>query len=178
MWCSCSPGSRTRPGLRYVAPPELAITGVGLPTPSSSPLQKGGPRGVVIILQAPPAGQGRGVVLHVQRDYDDGPEGLATAIRKVDPIYDQSRDPDFRKTAIPSDPPAPETPNLGGCPMWALLVSVILLLLRQFIPDLAVLMKKAATPIAGYMRAQTNDEIARLREELAQLKQQNKPAAP
>jgi hypothetical protein len=42
-----------------------------------------------------------------------------------------------------------------------------------------ILAKMAATPIAGYMRGQTNEEIARLRDELAQLKQQQtKPAAP
>ncbi|GIW56326.1 MAG: hypothetical protein KatS3mg082_2730 [Nitrospiraceae bacterium] len=43
-----------------------------------------------------------GKVLHRQDDYDDGPEGLRKAleaIRKPNPNYDQSRDPDRRKPA-------------------------------------------------------------------------------
>jgi len=86
------------PGLRNVAPPELAITGVGLP-------HDGKP---TIILQAPPDGQGRGIVLHVQRDYSDGPEGLAKAIRKADPSYDPKKDRDLR---VDDCPDCPRTPN-------------------------------------------------------------------
>lgn len=46
-----------------------------------------------------------GKVLHRQADYADGPDGLATALRKLDPNYDSKKDPDRRKPSlIPSLP--------------------------------------------------------------------------
>jgi len=42
-----------------------------------------------------PDGQGRGIVLHVQRDYSDGAEELAKAIRKADPSCDPKKDRDM-----------------------------------------------------------------------------------
>jgi hypothetical protein len=158
--------AKPHPGLRYVVPARR-----DWPSPASARRTTASP-----LSSSRPDGQGRGVVLHVQRDYSDGPEGLALAIRRVDPSYDQSRDPDLRRTANPD--PSPLTPDPSSCPMWALLISVILLLLRKFIPDLAVLAKKAATPIVAHIKNNTNEEMAKLREELTQLKQQNKPAAP
>lgn len=41
-----------------------------------------------------------GKVLHRQSDYADGPQGLATALRKTDPTYDPAKDPDARKSPL------------------------------------------------------------------------------
>jgi hypothetical protein len=48
-----------------------------------------------IYLQSP-----AGKVLHRQDDYSDGPAGLANALRKADPLYDPSKDPDLRKAPV------------------------------------------------------------------------------
>lgn len=44
-----------------------------------------------------------GKVLHRQSDYQDGPQGLAAALRKLDPSYQAAKDPDLRKSASPLD---------------------------------------------------------------------------
>ena len=50
-----------------------------------------------------------GEVLHRQDDYSDGPEALASALRKADPNYDPAADPDRRKKSEPpvADPEKP-----------------------------------------------------------------------
>lgn len=50
-----------------------------------------------------------GKVLHRQ-DYYDGPVKLAGALRKTDPSYDPSKDPDVNKSK-PDDKPAPTVPS-------------------------------------------------------------------
>jgi hypothetical protein len=55
---------------------------------------------VTIYLQSPPDAEDRGKVLHRQDDYLDGAEGLAVALRKADPQYDASKDPDLRKQPV------------------------------------------------------------------------------
>lgn len=62
-----------------------------------------------IYIQAPD-----GTVLHRQDDYDDGPQGLAEALRKADPNYDSDKDPDLRKQPLPGPkvPDAPDVPDL------------------------------------------------------------------
>src|SRR5205823_13551401 len=57
-----------------------------------------------------------GQVLHRQDDYDDGPEGLARAIRRADPAYDAKKDPDQR----PRLPPPPPDPAPDPGPVWLL----------------------------------------------------------
>jgi hypothetical protein len=42
-----------------------------------------------------------GKVLHRQTDYADGVQGLTKALRKVDPAYDATKDPDLRKDSSP-----------------------------------------------------------------------------
>lgn len=81
-----------------------------------------------IYLQAPD-----GRVLHRQDDYDDGAEGLATAIGRVDalrepdPKYDPKKDPDRRKAddILPSGLPMPLIAAVGVG-----LVALVLLLKR------------------------------------------------
>lgn len=48
-----------------------------------------------IYLQAPD-----GKVLHRQDDYEDGPDGLARALRRADPAYDSRKDPDLRRLPL------------------------------------------------------------------------------
>jgi hypothetical protein len=52
-----------------------------------------------------------GIVLHRQDDYDDGAEGLATALRRTDPDYRPEADVDQRRppapAPVPTPPPAP-----------------------------------------------------------------------
>lgn len=55
-----------------------------------------------------------GKVLHRQDDYNDGPAGLAKALRKADPSYDPAKDPDLRKAA-PQPAPQPQ-PGPGPQP--------------------------------------------------------------
>lgn len=58
-----------------------------------------------------------GMVLHRQDDYSDGPVALADALRRADPAYDASKDPDLRKVKAPKEPapaPAPSGPSLPG----------------------------------------------------------------
>lgn len=63
--------------------------------------------GMAICLQKPD-----GTVLHRQADYEDGAEGLAVALRKADPNYDPSQDPDARKPEPPPEPePKPDAPK-------------------------------------------------------------------
>jgi hypothetical protein len=103
-------------------PDAWAIKGVGLPN---------GGRPTVIV-QAPPGPDGKGQVLHAQNDYDGGAEALAGALRRADPAYDPSKDPDLRKrpaptplpapapTPVPAPVPVPEpSPPKIGCPDWA-----------------------------------------------------------
>jgi hypothetical protein len=54
----------------------------------------------------PPDARGRGRVLHVQHDYNDGDGGLAKAIRMADPSYDPKEDPDLRVDDCPDCPRA------------------------------------------------------------------------
>jgi hypothetical protein len=55
-----------------------------------------------VYLQAPD-----GKVLHRQDDADN----LAEAVRKADPAYDPSKDPDLRKPKAPDKPAAPDEPH-------------------------------------------------------------------
>ncbi len=65
-------------------------------------------------LQAPADKAGRGRVLHYQADYA-GPADLAKALRRADPLYDPSKDPDLRRPTPPPGPaPAPLTPIIEG----------------------------------------------------------------
>lgn len=54
-----------------------------------------------------------GKVLHSQFDYQDGPQGLAKAIRRADPSYDPSKDKDKRK----DEPVIPGLPSVGPVAM-------------------------------------------------------------
>lgn len=73
-----------------------------------------------IYLQAPD-----GKVLHRQDDYDDGPEGLARALRRADPSYDARKDPDLRKLRPHLDW------SLVPPPLWLLAVGAVWLFLRR-----------------------------------------------
>lgn len=72
-------------------PSAWEVAGVGLPAHGSPS----------IILQTPPDKDGKGRVLHAQHDYEDGAKGLAVALRKADPKYDHTKDPDLRKEPEP-----------------------------------------------------------------------------
>jgi hypothetical protein len=61
---------------------------------------------------------GKANVLHRQDDYNGGPDALAYALRKTDPNYDPSKDPDLRK---PSPlVPVPLPAGGSGLPVWVL----------------------------------------------------------
>lgn len=64
-----------------------------------------------------------GRVLHRQDDYDDGPEGLAAALRRIDPQYRPEADVDLRKTAAPAPLSLPALPWSA----WALAGAAVLL---------------------------------------------------
>lgn len=64
----------------------------------------------MIYLQLP-----NGKVVHRQDGYK-GPEQLATALRRADPNYDPSKDPDLSKKKPDSPVPSPST---GVIPLWA-----------------------------------------------------------
>ena len=51
-----------------------------------------------------------GRVLHRQDDYDDGPEGLASALRELDPDYRPEADVDLRKVDVPAPPRSMSVP--------------------------------------------------------------------
>lgn len=53
-----------------------------------------------------------GEVLHRQDDYNDGPTGLATALRRIDPNYQPNRDQDQRRSLVPGVPN--DTLVIGG----------------------------------------------------------------
>lgn len=69
------------------APEHWAVTGVGFQT-------AGSPR---IIVQEPPGSDGTAKVIHSQADYEDGLNGLISALRRKAPNYDPSKDKDGRK---------------------------------------------------------------------------------
>lgn len=73
-----------------------------------------------IYVQAPD-----GKVLHRQDDYDDGPEGLARALRRADPNYDARKDPDLRKLRPHFDW------SLVPTPLWFLAAGAVWLFLRR-----------------------------------------------
>jgi hypothetical protein len=76
-----------------------------------------------IYLQAP-----SGRVLHRQDEYR-GPDKLAEAIRRADPLYQPDKDPDLNKPnppSLPSSPYAPQIPNWGWCLVGAGLAFVTL----------------------------------------------------
>lgn len=75
-----------------------------------------------IYLQTP-AGQ----VLHRQDDYDDGPEGLARAIRRADPAYDPKKDADLRQRLLRPRFDLSPIP----VPVWLLAAGALLLCLRR-----------------------------------------------
>jgi len=147
-----------------------AVKGVGLGQQQGST--------ITIVLQSSPDSRGRGRVLHVQHDYQDGARGLATAIRRADPSYDPFRDADLRKEAPKPDCPDPTDPtpyvvhSETSCPVWATLLSVIFVVLRLFVPDLYA----GGKYVVGYIKIHANAELEKLKAELAALKQQ-KPAA-
>jgi len=122
-----------------------------------------------------PDGQGRGIVLRVQRDYSDGAEGLAKAIRKADPSYDPKKDRDLRVDDCPDCPRTPSSDS-NCCVLWTLW-SVILLGLRFLIPDIVYGVRWSAVKMMGSIKSHASQELAVLKAELAALKQQ-KPAAP
>lgn len=55
-----------------------------------------------------------GQVLHRQDDYQDGPSGLFEAIRRADPNYTPTRDPDLRKSSSLGDVGMLALLSLGG----------------------------------------------------------------
>jgi len=114
------------------------------------------------------------VVLHVQRDYSDGAEGLAKAIRKADPNYDPKKDRDLR---VDDCPDCPHTPggDANCCVQWTLW-SVMLLGLRFLIPDIFYGARWIVMKAMGSIKTRASQELAVLKAELAALKQ-NKPAA-
>lgn len=75
-----------------------------------------------IYLQRP-----NGKVLHCQHDYDGGAEALAKALRKVDPSYDPTNDPDLRKSSPLSDGGLPTMSQMG---LAGGILAAILFLLR------------------------------------------------
>ncbi|VTS03246.1 hypothetical protein [Tuwongella immobilis] len=76
-------GYRDQLVIKTYSPADWAVNDAGFVT-SGKP---------TIYLQAP-----NGKVLHRQDDYD-GPDSLASAIRKSDPNYDPAKDPDLRKSS-------------------------------------------------------------------------------
>lgn len=60
-----------------------------------------------LVVQEAPRADGKARVLHAQHDYDDGPEGLAGALRKADPSYDPKKDADLRHAVLPLPQPVP-----------------------------------------------------------------------
>lgn len=58
-----------------------------------------------------------GTVLHRQDDYEGGAAALAEAIRKADPNYKPTADPDLRKTS--------PLPDLSGVPSWGWLLAAL-----------------------------------------------------
>jgi hypothetical protein len=67
-----------------------------------------------------------GRVLHRQDDYDDGPEGLASALRRIDPNYRPEADVDWRRKA---DVPAPLRSLSVPWSAWALAGAAVLVYL-------------------------------------------------
>ena len=151
-----------------------AINGVGLP-------HDGHP---TIIIQSAPDTSGRGKVLHVQRDYQGGAEDLATAIRRADPNYDPSKDPDLRKKKA-NTPEVPQPLTGDSCiqpiHLWCILISLGGLALRQFAPDLAALWQNTTPKVVGFFQSKKNQELEDLKEKLAaqlQRLQAIQPATP
>jgi hypothetical protein len=143
---------------------------------------------IAIILQTAPDARGRGRVLHVQHDYQDGPEGLAkaisrglaaapqvsanSAVRKPDPGYDPAKDPDLRKDGPAPDPPAPMPQDSGtNCPILWTLIGVVVLLVRKFVPDLVAGGSFVIEKATASLKARHSAEIEALKAELARLKQ-------
>ena len=58
-----------------------------------------------------------------------------------------------------------------NCPVWATLVSIVLVFLRMLIPDLVAAGQWAASKAAAHVNSRASQELAALRAELAQLKQ-------
>jgi hypothetical protein len=83
-----------------------------------------------IYIQSPPRdGDGAGVVLHRQPDYNDGSAGVIKAIRKMDPNYSPDKDPDLRK-----DPPVVSVGWITEHLMWVI-SGILCFLTWAFTPD-------------------------------------------
>jgi hypothetical protein len=130
-----------------------------------------------IILQSAPDAKGRGRVLHMQLDYNDGPHGLAKAIRKADSSYDPKKDNDLPKDNCPNCPDDQPANDSGiSCPVYWTLISVVVLVARMLVPDIVFGIGWAAGKAMSSLKSHASQELAALKAELATLKQ-NKPAA-
>jgi hypothetical protein len=116
------------------------------------------PSSLLIILQAPPDAKGKGVVLHLQKDYSDGPHGLAKAIRKADSSYDPKKDPDLREDC-PNCPDQPDAQSGPGCSMQVILVSVMLLVARALVPDIVFGIGWAAGKAMSSLKSHASKEL-------------------
>jgi hypothetical protein len=159
-------------------PTHWAVAGVGLSQGITGGLRLGdwifGAGGPAIILQAPPDAKGKGIVLHLQKDYSDGPHGLAKAIRKADSSYDPKRDPDLREDC-PNCPDQPDPAPSMSCPVYWTLISVVLLVARMLVPDIVFGIGWMAGKAMSSLKSHASKEVAALKAELAAMKQ--KPAA-
>jgi hypothetical protein len=97
-----------------------------------------------IVVQEPPDAKGQARVLARLHDYQQGPEGLAGALRRADPNYDPHLDPSGKPQPTPQPAPPPDPPaasswwqNLLASPIfWAAVSAIGGFLIRQFAPTL------------------------------------------
>lgn len=117
-------GFRDRVLVQAYPPEAWAVTGIGLPS-------GGAP---TVVVQAAPGPAGKAAVLHVQADYRDGADGLAGALRKVDPNFDRTKDRDLRKDS-PAGAGAPWQPRWADL-AWAGGGASLVLMLQYLLPVL------------------------------------------
>ncbi len=156
-------------------PGDWAVAGVKL--------QDGGHPDIVV--QEPPDAKGQARVLVRLHDYQQGPDGLATALRRSDPNYDPHLDPTAKPAPAPQPTPQPDqagTPTglqglLTSPVVWAVVSAIIGFLIRQFAPALypvwLLLASRFQTQTAAPENKVLTDILSRLAQRLDALE---KPA--
>jgi hypothetical protein len=154
-------------------PGDWAVAGVRL--------QDGGHPDIVV--QEPPDAKGQARVLVRFHDYEQGPEGLATALRRADPNYDPRLDPTAKPVPAPQPDQAAAPAGLQGLltspVLWAVVSAIIGFLVRQFAPSLYPLWQLLASRFQAPPAAPDNKVLTDVLTRLAQrLDALEKPAQP